>query len=332
VAINHFFDCPLMKLRFVSHCATVVILSTALASCGWFSDPPTQLESAMTVSAVATDKKDREVLLGEVLQYLAVGGLSFEQARVVYDDQTKRNLFRVVGKEALAPALLQQIANRLAGYGAERNWHARLVIDDSEHALDKLLKTSKREFDIALNWGQADIDAYVVREMASPYPSIESMTQSQPKTVLCMLSFRPKESLPDLEYSLADVMAANGEQTTSDAVADRMTKQMMDMFKNMGSEIAHQLTFEAPLLDSSFGQDVRIKDGKLMFKYASIESTTVFDPTTAGAPMDFGGSAHRDCERRLEADFPSVNRRFVQREFFNRVEAFAPATLVGAGK
>lgn len=286
----------------------------------------------MTVSEVASDKKDREALRDEVLRYLAIDGLSTEQTRVVYDGATKHNLFRLVGKAPLPPALLQQVAQRLAGYGVDRNWQARLVIDDPKHEFDKLLKTNKREFDIALDWGQADVDAYVFSEAFSPYSIVAEMAHSEPRTVRCMLSFQPTEKLPEVEYSLSDLAKANGDDTTGDATPDPMREQMMAMFKQMSSAVEHQLTFDAPLLKSSFEEGAQVKNGKVMFKFAVIESTTVFDPVMGGHPMDMGGTIHRDCEKHLEADFPRLNRLFVQREFFKRVVAFAPATLTGVGK
>ena len=130
---------PNATLRYLTYSLSV----GALSACGWFADPPTQLESVMTTTIPAMDSDDRQALRDEVLEHLAVEGLRREQLRVVYDKASGRNLLRVVGKQPVAPEVLQKVAQRLAAYGGERNWTAKFeynYIDFGETLAGEILR------------------------------------------------------------------------------------------------------------------------------------------------------------------------------------------------
>ncbi len=322
-----------MRLHSTRSIFAAALVCTALTSCGWFSDPPTQLESVMTLDAPATDAEDRNALRETVLDYLAIEGLRREQLRVVYDEATHRNALRVVGKAALPPALLQQIAKKLEGYAGERNWKAQLVFIDEAPELDALLGTKERNFDLTLDWGQADIDAYVVTQAFDSFSGLATLSSDRPRTVRCMLSFKPAQRIPETEYSFEDLAGKSSDAAESnDPQLREAQRQMRAFFKNMRGSIEHRLSYEGPLLKEAFKEEIQVKNGKLMFMFATIESKGVFDPNYIGAdrqraPMDISGRVHDECAGKLKADFPKIDQRYAARGMFQRIAAFGPVSL-----
>ena len=300
----------------------------ALSACGWFADPPTQLESVMTTTIPAMDSDDRQALRDEVLEHLAVEGLQREQLRVVYDKASGRNLLRVVGKQPVAPEVLQKVAQRLAAYGGERNWTAKFVIPEQGTDLTPLLKTEKREFALALDWGRADIEAYVVSfGLGTQFPG---MSSSLPQMVQCMLSFQPPTPIPEVEYSYDALNKADVGGAANDPALAPVRERMREMFKNMRWQIEYQLTYEAPMLKHRFTDELQIRDGKLMFPFDTLADSSVSSLPTGGRPIDWGGNAHRQCEDKLRENFPELHKQYAWRAWFKRIVSFAPATFPGA--
>jgi hypothetical protein len=135
---------PNRSTPFHSLIQTVVVGGCVLlGGCDLFGDPPTQLEAEITV---VRELRDKDALVKNMVEYLALKGLPETQFRLVPSDG-KANTYslRLVGKEAIPATLLEQLATGLAAAGKERTWSAKLSVD-APAELDQFLKTKQRPF------------------------------------------------------------------------------------------------------------------------------------------------------------------------------------------
>lgn len=314
-----------MKLLFSkASAALAIVVSCTLTGCDLFSAPPTQLEAKLTTSGPSVE--DEDALARKLVQKLNVKDLKIDNVRVVFDKDQKATFFRVVGKEALPPALLQQVGAGLARLNQEITWQGKLIVEASPW-LDAFLKTDKREFPIVAAWQGAEVEAFLLRSAAEAlFGQTAFMLNKKdlPEWVACVLSFAPNDKLPPLkgkmedaepEHERPDIMIAGPSATAQSEIT-----------------VPHRVIFTQAELARL--KEPVVVQGKLYFQFALIEGA---DVTVAGGDGDGDPTTidHRTidlCRSKLREVAPKVQAMMDSAAMIGEVAAIGPARLVALPK
>lgn len=301
----------------------------ALSGCEYTKPLPAQLAVPLTLTAQAgtpTEKEHLRALADGIMRYLSIDGLTAQNTRVRFDETNKSYAFELYGRQAVAPALLDQVAKRFLTLERDRVWTAKVAVAPLEH-LDTLLGGKERNFPVSTSWKHAAVDAYVIQSpnlgFAIPTLDANGERRHAPKTGVCMLSFKPEPALPKLEGTFEQVYG-NLEGSSSSALRRRV----------MGDQLfsaPYEVTFDEPALAQAFKEAPMAKDGKLMFKFAVLEDVNVIEFVGGDtAPMDMGGATQQKCERALTEKFPALALMIERVKMLEQVQAFGQARVVPA--
>lgn len=303
--------------------ATLVML---LAGCDAFTPPPAQLQAVLTLEAGAGDQgdtKQRRDLTDQIVQFLGIKGIDNKNARVRFDEASKTYHFEIFGKQQIAQALLEQVAKGVKPLEVDRSWSANVKVAPLEH-LDKLLGSKERSFPVRASWKNADIDTYVIQTPALGFamPTISPTGEMvrEPKTALCMLSFKPEPALPKLEGTVDEVYGISPDSVQAQLARRLQAGQVMS--------VPHDVTFDDATLADVFKDAPMAKDGKLMFQFAMLNDVNVLEFGGKEPAMDMGGHTQAKCVAALAEKHPKLAAIIDKMALLENIKSFGPARMI----
>lgn len=312
-------------LSFGCSAALAIAAICTLSGCNPFSDPPTQLEAKLFVAG--TTIQDEKALARHLTEQLNIVGLEADQVRIAFDKEKNTYFFRMVGKEALPPALLKQVVAGLATLNRDLTWQGKLIVEaEADAKADAILKTNKREFAVTAPWNSVRVDAYLVTSAAENMLArlaTAAGRPERPKQAACMLSFAPRDKLPPLTGKLSDFASGNG------ALAGLVHNPLFDQEVTL----PHRITFSQPELAKL--KEPVVDDGKLLFQFALVEDAKMTVIHTGGAGLDALVVDHgtvEHCKRKLREVAPDVQKLVDRFALLDEVSAIGPAQLVAKAR
>ncbi len=313
------------NIFFARSVALAIAVSGALAGCNRPSEPPTQLEAELFASRSAIH--DRDTLARDLIQRLNIKELKFENVRIAVDEDKKAYFFRLVGKDALAPELLKQVSAGLAQVNLDNFWQGKLIVEANaevaEAAVAAIMKTDKREFPVNVPWQSARVEAYLMQsasEFTLAGSTIVMPHYDAPQHVACVLSFDPKDTLPELKGMLEEPVPEN---------EDTLAKMRRRARLPSATTVPHRVVAAQP--DLAKLKPAVVEDHKLMFEFALIKDVKVAAKDNGGqgiVPVTIDSSDIALCQNKLREVAPEVQNLIDRARLLADVSSIGPAQLV----
>ena len=142
----------------------------------------------------------------------------------------------------------------------------------------------------------------------------------EPKTALCMLSFRSDPALPKLEGTVEQVYGVTQQ--------GRSLQLMLRLQPGQVVGVPHAVTFDEPVLSKAFKEEPLARDGKLMFQFAQLEDVNVLDFNGNEPALDMGGATQRKCAAELADKHPALASIVKKMALLESIKSIAPARMI----
>jgi hypothetical protein len=294
-----------------------IALCAVVGGCDTFNPPPAQLDALLTLERTDGEPTSDALraLSRDIVSYLAVKGLTAENARVTYDKVKKLYHFEVVGREPLPAPLLDQVTAAIAASDKDKSWKAQISVAKLDE-LDGMMKTKEREFPVEMQWKNAKVGAYVANVTTMDLLSNLRAGGERPmRMVSCMLLFSAEKAMPKLEGTFEERYGKSIQGNSSYLMKDRVFLA------------PYEVAFDEPRLVKKFEEAPTVKDGMLAFEMSTSMEGGLIDGGSQGS-MDISGKIQGKCERALKDGFPDVAAAIERGRLLSSVKAIGPARKI----